>query len=72
MLTGTCCAWGWSSGPGDGGKVYRNLGNAAIAQSGNDRYGGDGLGLCAQHFEIVTHGRFVDPMRIRLPRGRVL
>jgi hypothetical protein len=24
------------------------------------------------HYEIVVSGRFVDPMRIRLPRGRVL
>jgi murein DD-endopeptidase MepM/ murein hydrolase activator NlpD len=24
------------------------------------------------HYEIVVNGRFVDPMRIRLPRGRVL
>ncbi len=24
------------------------------------------------HFEIVVNGRFVDPMRIKLPRGRVL
>jgi hypothetical protein len=24
------------------------------------------------HYEIMVNGRFVDPMRIRLPRGRVL
>ena len=24
------------------------------------------------HFEIMVNGRFVDPMRIKLPRGRVL
>ena len=24
------------------------------------------------HFEVLVNGRFVDPMRIRLPRGRVL
>jgi murein DD-endopeptidase MepM/ murein hydrolase activator NlpD len=24
------------------------------------------------HYEIVVNGRFVDPMRIKLPRGRVL
>ena len=24
------------------------------------------------HFEIIVNGRFVDPMRIKLPRGRVL
>jgi murein DD-endopeptidase MepM/ murein hydrolase activator NlpD len=24
------------------------------------------------HYEILVNGRFVDPMRIRLPRGRVL
>jgi hypothetical protein len=24
------------------------------------------------HFEILVNGSFVDPMRIRLPRGRVL
>jgi murein DD-endopeptidase MepM/ murein hydrolase activator NlpD len=24
------------------------------------------------HFEILVNGRFVDPMRIKLPRGRVL
>jgi murein DD-endopeptidase MepM/ murein hydrolase activator NlpD len=24
------------------------------------------------HYEITVNGRFVDPMRIRLPRGRVL
>jgi hypothetical protein len=24
------------------------------------------------HYEIMVNGRFVDPMRIKLPRGRVL
>jgi murein DD-endopeptidase MepM/ murein hydrolase activator NlpD len=24
------------------------------------------------HYEILVNGRFVDPMRIKLPRGRVL
>lgn len=24
------------------------------------------------HYEILVNGRFVDPLRIRLPRGRVL
>jgi hypothetical protein len=24
------------------------------------------------HFEIIVNDRFVDPMRIKLPRGRVL
>ena len=24
------------------------------------------------HYEIMVNGRFVDPVRIRLPRGRVL
>ncbi|MEA2947793.1 MAG: hypothetical protein QOI40_3123, partial [Alphaproteobacteria bacterium] len=24
------------------------------------------------HYEILVNGRYVDPMRIRLPRGRVL
>jgi murein DD-endopeptidase MepM/ murein hydrolase activator NlpD len=24
------------------------------------------------HFEILVNGRFVDPMKIKLPRGRVL
>jgi murein DD-endopeptidase MepM/ murein hydrolase activator NlpD len=24
------------------------------------------------HYEIIVNGRFVDPMRIKLPRGRVL
>ena len=24
------------------------------------------------HYEILVNGRFVDPMRIRLPRGRAL
>jgi hypothetical protein len=24
------------------------------------------------HFEIIIHDRWVDPMRIKLPRGRVL
>ena len=24
------------------------------------------------HYEILVNGRFVDPMRVRLPRGRVL
>ncbi|MGH6673035.1 MAG: hypothetical protein ACRECV_13815, partial [Xanthobacteraceae bacterium] len=24
------------------------------------------------HYEILINGRFVDPMKVRLPRGRVL
>jgi murein DD-endopeptidase MepM/ murein hydrolase activator NlpD len=24
------------------------------------------------HYEIIVNGRFVDPMRVKLPRGRVL
>jgi murein DD-endopeptidase MepM/ murein hydrolase activator NlpD len=24
------------------------------------------------HYEILVNGRFVDPLRVRLPRGRVL
>jgi len=24
------------------------------------------------HYEVMVNGRFVDPMRVRLPRGRVL
>jgi len=31
--------------------------------------GSTGLHL---HYEILVNGRFVDPMRIKLPRGRVL
>ena len=35
--------------------------------------GSNGLSTGAHvHYEIVVTGRFVDPMRIRLPRGRVL
>jgi hypothetical protein len=24
------------------------------------------------HYEIIVNGRFVDPLRVKLPRGRVL
>jgi len=35
--------------------------------------GSTGLSTGAHvHYEILVNGRFVDPLRIRLPRGRVL
>ena len=35
--------------------------------------GSTGLSTGAHvHYEIIINGRFVDPMRVKLPRGRVL
>ncbi len=55
--------------------IARNLDEGKRVRQGQviGFVGSTGLSTGAHlHYEILVNGRFLDPMRIRLPRGRVL
>jgi murein DD-endopeptidase MepM/ murein hydrolase activator NlpD len=66
---------GYASGYGHMSAFARNMAEGAKVRQGQiiGYVGSTGLSTGAHlHYEIMINGRHVDPMKIRLPRGRVL
>jgi murein DD-endopeptidase MepM/ murein hydrolase activator NlpD len=66
---------GYETGYGHMSAFARNMEEGTKVRQGQliGYVGSTGLSTGAHlHYEILINGRFVDPMKIRLPRGRVL
>jgi murein DD-endopeptidase MepM/ murein hydrolase activator NlpD len=66
---------GYATGYGHMSAFARNMAEGKKVRQGQviGYVGSTGLSTGAHlHYEIMINGRFVDPMKIRLPRGRVL
>jgi murein DD-endopeptidase MepM/ murein hydrolase activator NlpD len=66
---------GYATGYGHMSAFARNMEEGKKVRQGQviGYVGSTGLSTGAHlHYEIMINGRFVDPMKIRLPRGRVL
>jgi murein DD-endopeptidase MepM/ murein hydrolase activator NlpD len=66
---------GYATGYGHMSAFARNMEEGKKVRQGQviGYVGSTGLSTGAHlHYEILINGRFVDPMKIRLPRGRVL
>ncbi|MEA2936658.1 MAG: hypothetical protein QOC56_162 [Alphaproteobacteria bacterium] len=66
---------GYATGYGHMSAFARNMAEGKKVRQGQviGYVGSTGLSTGAHlHYEILINGRFVDPMKIRLPRGRVL
>jgi murein DD-endopeptidase MepM/ murein hydrolase activator NlpD len=66
---------GYATGYGHMSAFARNMIEGKKVRQGQiiGYVGSTGLSTGAHlHYEILINGRFVDPMKIRLPRGRVL